>query len=212
MNYICLGEDCLPRSLLTFANIKQTKKNGELTLPFDLMISDIKSIESIVKSNFVDFFTNLKSEPINYFVNDGNFIQNDYTNLIFNHESESTCRGYSLEEDFYTKDNFQEFKIRYKSRIENIKTVLNNEKSNCFVIHLVHISSYDYINTFVQFLYNFFGNDIKIIVIFSEKTKSIEKLSDDRITYFSYSFDGLWNNPPENLDTLVKNFLNMYNK
>ena len=210
MNYICMGEDCLPRSLLTFAKIKPSKSKGELTLPFDLMISDIKSIQNLLDENFDRFFENLISKPHNSFKNDGNFIQNVYDKFIFNHESEATCIGYNIKGSFYTEDDFREFKLRYQQRINNMIVVLSNEKKKCFIIHLVHIESYDYINTFIEFLFLKFGESIKIIIVYSLNTKAISTIEDERVFYFPYKLDGLWNTPPENLQTLVVNFINVY--
>jgi hypothetical protein len=210
MDYICIGEDCLPRSLFTFSKIKRSKSEGELTLPFDLMISDIQSIQVLLEDNFTSFFDDLKSTPHSKFINDGNFIQNKYKNFIFNHESESTCRGYHIDENMYTKNDFNEFKSRYQQRIANFKSIIHSNTKKCFIVHLIHIESYNYIDTFISFLFKKFGENIEIFVIFSETTKNIDKVDDDRVTYFSYALDGLWNTPPENLDILVTNFLSIY--
>lgn len=124
---ISLGSDCLPRIALTKEGLKKTKKEGELSCPFDLCVSNIHDVLDVLKNNFKDFTT----PNFLYFteIDKCKVLTNKkYTRIFFNHES-----PFLTELDF-AKDNFKLFVERYNSRIENFKKYIN-DNNILFVLH-----------------------------------------------------------------------------
>ena len=92
INIIPLGQNCLPRTLLTRWKIKPRKILGELTFPFDLAVFETREITNLIKTDFEEFFYNLnyrddegfwvKEPDLIKFVHDKNFKNKDKEKLI----------------------------------------------------------------------------------------------------------------------------------
>lgn len=108
---IPLGNNCLPRVLMTTINVKPRKIYGEKTYPFDLCeFKDITKIIEIIKNDFNNFFDGL-----------------EYKNNKWINECTKS---------YYPHDNMlklDEFKKRYKKRIINFQNTLNSNKKIYFV-------------------------------------------------------------------------------
>lgn len=89
---IPLGQNCMPRTILTRWGIKPKKILGELTYPFDLAVFETREITHSLKTNFNEFFYNLnyreekqlwvKEHDCIEFVHDKQFKKNDKEKLI----------------------------------------------------------------------------------------------------------------------------------
>lgn len=119
-NFISLGSQCQPRTLLTKFGLKKSKSDGELSCPFDLSISPHNTVAKTINSNFDDFFYGLHDLP------DGS-IKNQL-GQIFNHEKESV----------FKEKNYYAFIERYKKRINNFNQ-LSKLKNTFFVIQTSEI-------------------------------------------------------------------------
>lgn len=112
-NIIPLGQNCMPRVILTRYGIKPHKFQGELTYPFDLAVFGIPEITKTLKTDFNEFFDNLeyknncwiKAPNCIEFCHDKRFKENDKQKLI----------------DLYSK------------RIENFRNAINDETPILFV-------------------------------------------------------------------------------
>ncbi len=113
VNIIPLGQNCMPRVILTRYGIKPHKFQGELTYPFDLAVFGIPEITKTLKTDFNEFFDNLeyknncwiKTPNCIEFCHDKRFKENDKQKLI----------------DLYSK------------RIENFRNTINDETPVLFV-------------------------------------------------------------------------------
>ena len=84
------------------------------------------------------FFSYGNNKPYN-----NKLIVNKKYALWFNHESEGNHMLFAQEKwssiDFFTKNNLEQFKIRYKNRIENLKNIINdciiNNKELFFILN-----------------------------------------------------------------------------
>lgn len=54
-----LGTNCYSRMVATIWGLKPRKKQGELTLPFDLSITPLNSIIEILQNGFQDYFDDI---------------------------------------------------------------------------------------------------------------------------------------------------------
>lgn len=114
-NFVSLGWDCLSRTILTWWNMKHTKAEGELSMPFDLAMHQIKSTIKILNNDFADFFETLRFDEQTQ-----NWYNDKYWN-VYNHDQ--TC---------LTVDDF---KARYSVRINNFRNAIQNVDNVFFVYH-----------------------------------------------------------------------------
>ncbi len=113
---ISLGSSCLPRTILTRQGYKQTKAQGELTLPFDLAIHRYDKLCEIIESGFEDY-----CNPNFLTVTYDDYIENTKYNVRFNHES---MYG---KNKVYTANNFAKFIERYEARIANFYSYIGDD-------------------------------------------------------------------------------------
>ena len=115
--FISLGTRCFPRMFLTIHTcFKARKKYGELSCPFDLCITPLKSLEKILENDFADYFDDLIYDHESNWA----FWRNKKYNIFYNHDN-----------DIKTKD---EFKKRYGIRIQNFKNIIKNNKKTYFML------------------------------------------------------------------------------
>lgn len=114
-NFISLGRDCFSRTLLTWWNMKHTKAEGELSMPFDLAMHHIKAVTAFLKNDFADFF-----EALRFDEQTQNWHNDKYGN-IYNHDQ--TCV------------ELEDFKSRYLARIENFRQAVSDKDNLFFVYH-----------------------------------------------------------------------------
>lgn len=90
INIIPLGQNCMPRTILTRWKVKPRKLFGEPTYPFDLAVFGIPEITKILKTDFAEFFNDLefnghywiKAPNCIYFSHDKNFGKDDKFKII----------------------------------------------------------------------------------------------------------------------------------
>ena len=110
---IPLGQNCIPRTILTRWKIKPSKIMGEKTYPFDLAVFGMPEITKCLRTDFNEFFDNLehkeecwrKAPNCIYFTHDKRFKEKDKNKLI----------------NLYTK------------RIDNFREVINKAENILFV-------------------------------------------------------------------------------
>lgn len=140
--YISLGFNCAPRSYIKHNFM--SKSDGYLTCPFDLCITPFESLCKCIETDFQYFFDDLILIP--WGCADGrskddllnkHAIKNHY-NIIFNHEGSGHSHLFNIGKNddlFYIRNNFEEFKKRYVSRITNYKNYINNCNNIIFIIN-----------------------------------------------------------------------------
>jgi hypothetical protein len=127
---ISLGVDCLPRAMSTKFHFKRTKKQNELTYPFDLAWHDYETTCRLIRYDF-DEYTN----PLKLYVNsNGHIAHRDYT-IVFNHESDSADK--LLE---FARDDFLKFRERYDRRVNDFRNVMATTTDH--VVFLLHYKKY----------------------------------------------------------------------
>lgn len=114
-NIVSLGYNCFPRTLLTRYEIKKTKAQGELTLPFDLAAFATKEITASLRYDFKYFFDDLEySKKEKYWIRKPDLIK-------FQHDKQ------------FGADDKQLLIDKYKQRIENFYTIVNDPSPLIFV-------------------------------------------------------------------------------
>lgn len=159
---IPLGQNCMPRTILTRWGIKPRKIFGELTYPFDLAVFGMKEITKCLRTDFSEFFDNLEYTPNGwikapnciYFSHDKHYKQNDkekliklYTKRIKNfraeiRESEDILFFQILGEDEDIENQYKAIsKLRYKEAFkfavvdtQNVAANINLE--NLYILKL----------------------------------------------------------------------------
>jgi len=123
INIIPIGLNCQPRFYATQLNIKKKKKEGELSYPFDLCLSNYNGIVNTIKNEFKDFVN-----PFFLTINN-NYIEHKLYHNIFNHETNIS----------FSENNFELFCDLYIKRINNwkfsIQNAIKKEKPILFVFN-----------------------------------------------------------------------------
>ena len=136
--FISIGNNCNSRLFLK-NKLKITRENGYKTCPFDLCITSFESLYNCIETDFQYFFDNLH---LIYGTNAKGLRdsscgkgEKDLTNsykMIFNHESTTHSHLFKEgknDDEYYIKNNFEEFKKRYIQRINNFKNyIIENDK------------------------------------------------------------------------------------
>ena len=119
-----------------------SKINGYNSCPFDLCITSEESLYKTLATNFNDFFDDLKIIPGSNAKGNRENAGPGLTNItnkngiIFNHEGAGCSHLFKNGKDddlFYTRNNFNEFKKRYSSRILNFKNYCRNFDEIIFI-------------------------------------------------------------------------------
>ena len=139
---ISLGINCGPRIYLK-THFNLTKKNGYNSCPFDLCITSFKALCITLESDFNNFFDDLKIIPWGDGAGDRTFSGKGLScitnknGIIFNHEGAGHSHLFIKEgkndDEFYTRNNFKEFRKRYLTRILNFKNYCKNSNEITFV-------------------------------------------------------------------------------
>lgn len=149
--YISLGWDCGPSSFAVNNTLRQTKSQGYMTCPFDLMIANYNGIVDCYNNDFKDFYNTKYIELkiiqkdcqyLNFKKGDEVIVNTKY-NFIFNHESPKhgnlhLHENWANGEYHYCLNNFEEFVIRYKNRVKNLINYLNYGKKIVFIISKIN--------------------------------------------------------------------------
>jgi len=138
---ISLGRNCNPRVHIK-NKFNLSKNNGYKSCVFDLCITSYESLCSILENNFKNFFDDLKiiswnNAPGNRkLAGTGLTCITNKNGVIFNHEG--ACHSHLFAEgknddEFYTRNNFKEFKKRYTSRISNFRNYCKKSNEITFI-------------------------------------------------------------------------------
>ena len=90
VNIIPLGQNCMPRTILTRYKVKPAKIFGEPSYPFDMAVFGMKEVTKSLRTDFAEFFNDLqyngkywiKAPNCIEFSHDKRFGQNDKDKLI----------------------------------------------------------------------------------------------------------------------------------
>ena len=148
--FISIGWNCDPRIFMKW-NLNLSKEDGYKSCPFDLCITSYDSLCKTLENNFDTFFDGL--QIISWDNADGDrsnagpglsCIKNQ-DGIIFNHEGAGHSHMFldnKDDDEFYTRNNFQEFKKRYSQRIENFKNYCKDATNITFVYsHIENINT-----------------------------------------------------------------------
>ena len=145
---ISLGWNCHSAITGVSLGIRTTKQNGYKTCPFDEMITNYKGIIECIKDDFeylcdTKYLELIKIPKESIWLNtngDGDvMIYNTKYNFIFNHESPGHANLFITQKwlfgiNHYILNEYQEFINRYRRRIQNIKNLLNSNKTITFIL------------------------------------------------------------------------------
>ena len=128
-NYLTIGYDCSPASALKELNLR------EFALPFDWVVSNIKSLQKCFETNFVDFHKKLvfnynKTRLIDYY---GFQFPHDYPLTHMTNFENNIGEGVFGEENgkFITDKWYHYYGVvldKYNRRIERFKNIINDTK------------------------------------------------------------------------------------
>lgn len=180
---VSLGCDCLSRTIPTLWGIKPRKKQGELSLPFDLSINSLEGIVKNLKEDFANYFNGLQFNGIHWTI--------PQSKTSFVHEYD--CN----------KDDIEKIKERFSRRINNLRNIFSSPKPIIFVNH--HISTTKTPQEIAELyneLYNILqkkrqGKPFKLLIVDTKdiifqknllpqiETYSVNYLPEDYIWYFT---------------------------
>ena len=128
-NYLTIGYDCSPASALKDLNLR------DFALPFDWVVSNIKSLQKCFETNFVDFHKKLvfnynKTRLIDYY---GFQFPHDYPLTHMTNFENNIGEGVFGEENgkFITDKWYHYYGVvldKYNRRIERFKNIINDTK------------------------------------------------------------------------------------
>lgn len=137
---VSLGLNCLPRTILTAGNVKPSKREGELTGPFDIVIHPLKTVIQSIQDDFQTYCDDIYFEPykcnIFDFRNHGYWKKPDGT--IFVHEKRLKKR-----EDVLDVIN---------RRINNFRKIINSETPILFILFIRDKNDRELVNTLYDVL------------------------------------------------------------
>ena len=140
--YISLGCNCGPRMYIKHS-LGLNKVNGYNSCPFDLCITPFESLYKCIETDFQYFFDDLRLIPgvcadgrSKDDLQNKHNITNHY-NIIFNHEGSTHSHLFNNNKNddlFYIRNDFEKFKERYSSRINNFRNYIREYDNITFII------------------------------------------------------------------------------
>ena len=139
---ISLGWRCEAAEIGVQYNLRQIKKDGYKTCPFDLGVTNYIGVCKCIEDDFKYFldpnYLELRLEPkLKKILGDNQtedqyWIYNSYYNFAFNHESPGHANLYLHENwkdgiNHFVNNNFEKFIERYNNRINNFRYYLSLE-------------------------------------------------------------------------------------
>lgn len=122
LQFFSLGEDCLPRVVLTRWGFKPFAGIGEKSHPFDLAVHPGRAVLDAMTTNFADY---LNASKLTYLEDKGH-VYNPSQGVMFNHEHGA---------EFVT-DDFSKFRSLYNRRIDQLRTGVETATCPVFVFHI----------------------------------------------------------------------------
>lgn len=173
--FIPIGEYCLPRVLLTYADLKKRKKDGENTYPFDLAFTkDFDRLLSILKSKFDNF----------------------YDGLIYDESTSMWCdadKKYRFNYDL--NKTFEQFKDIYDKRINNFLNDVQNTEKRLYFVYATdnkNLTQKNLDDLYMELIkYNHMA---KLIIISHADNKNIKSDDNIKIIYEPFNLTKDWIN------------------
>ena len=149
--FISIGYNCDPRIVIK-NKYNMTNNNGYKSCPFDLCITSFEALYNCIDTDFSNFFD---LELIDGCNADGNRnmcgkglknIKNAY-GIVFNHEGSTHSHMFNEgrnDDEFYIRNNFEQFKKRYLQRIQNYRDYINNNNNITFLYNTNYDDTYNY--------------------------------------------------------------------
>ncbi len=159
VNIIPLGQNCMPRTILTRWGVKAPKILGELTYPFDIAVFGMPEITKTLQRDFNEFYDNWEHNG-KFWVKTPN------------------CIEFSHEKNFGLDDKYK-LMLLYQKRIENFRKAMQNEKPVLFVQILGDSEEID--AQYAQLLKYRQERPFKMVVIDTEDVVNIVRHSDIRM-------------------------------
>jgi hypothetical protein len=145
---ISLGWNCNSAGWGVNNGVRKTKENGYKTCPFDTMITNYQGIIDCIKDDFeylcdIKYLVLIKIPKESKWLNtngDGDtMIYNKKYKFIFNHESPGHENLFISQKwtngiNHYIINEYEEFRNKYKRRIQNFKDLLNSKKNITFIL------------------------------------------------------------------------------
>ena len=170
---IPLGQNCMPRTILTRWGIKKRKIFGEITYPFDIAVFETREITHSLKTDFEEFLYNL-----NY--------RSDRKIWV----KEPDCIEFVHETNFGAKDK-DKLVSKYLERIENFKTAVKSAEPIIFVQILGDCSDIE--NLFAQLKRVRGNNPFRYVVIDTQDiTKPVEGIDILKLSFPSDKYKQNW--------------------
>ena len=124
---VSLGCNCLPRTILTRGGIKPSKKQGELSCPFDLVKHPIDSVIKYLNNDFEGYFDDLF-----FVIRKKNFL--DFRKKGLWQKTDGT-------KFFHDKDckigDREKLETRIRNRINNFRHIIKSETPILFVFYVL---------------------------------------------------------------------------
>jgi hypothetical protein len=198
-NYLTIGYDCSPASALKDLNLR------EFALPFDWVVSNIKSLQKCFETNFVDFHKKLvfnynKTRLIDYY---GFQFPHDYPLTHMTNFENNVGEGVFGEErgKFITEkwsDYYDTVLDKYNRRIERFKNIINDTKP---IIVLCRYNTKDVLELQELFIKYYKNNNIYFV------NSCNEIFENDYIKNIYTEKDNKWNDIniwKEGIDDVIK--------
>ncbi len=141
---VSLGQNCLPRTILTRWNIKPSKSQGELSGPFDLVRHELDRIIHYIENDFEGYFDDLYfklgKKNIFDFRGRGLWLKNDGT--AFFHDKD--CK----------KNDKEKLVQRISRRIDNFRKIIKADRPVLFVMNVTNYTNDPHVNAKLEELFN----------------------------------------------------------
>lgn len=215
---VCLGYDCCMRTILTKLKYKPSKKEGELTMPFDLTIHSYNSVCDYLKTDFNDYFKNIRwdshycdirKKEVKNMINDkGVFfvheshLQNQEQTPVF----ESDAWSAKQTDTDFDDNNRVHLKQRYFQRMANFYEVIGKSTEILFVLSTHVDIDVTIINNIIKEKFPKLAFKIYCLRIYntSENVQPFRKfiLNNMIVNCCKLPTDGFWNTNDHNRDAI----------
>jgi len=192
---ISLGSDCLPRVAATRHSLKKTKKDGELSLPFDLSVTSFDNMLQLISNDFSQF-----TNPDQYCmekIGDVEVISHKiYKGTYFNHESPFMSGAIN-----FCENNWSLLKARYDVRVANFrKYVADNDI--LFILHVKEDNDIQLLCSAIKGRYPELRFEILVIHLY--ECINVINYDQPHVYYLKYFIRETWNQNDNVLDFVIK--------
>ncbi len=176
--FISLGENCFTRTVLTRHNVKATKEQGELSMPFDLCVNSIRNTSKLIQNDFAGYFDNLE------FDHDKNIYVNNSHCTLYTHDVDCSPQ------------NPEKIITRYANRIANFRNIIDTQDAIFVATSVNPAINVDDINSLYQELkakYQHHKFKLIFINIAREEITDASKLNKDIVhAHIPHPYPNYW--------------------